>query len=205
MSVRPPLFQSATSLRPLLVDGSAISGEVDLRTEFDQLIYGPDGDGLRRHGHPVILRRVRRNADGYPTYCECAAEAPSRQGNTDCQYCAGEGFLWDEEWIMTYSMYVGPDGGQANRYVRMPSGSVKVDYRLFFFRYDSDVRYDDKIVEPRLDEEGNVTLSSTTNSYIRLNIYKPQTINAYRSDQGRIEYFGVYCREEDAIRNDNAQ
>ena len=50
----------------------------------------------------------------------------------------------------------------------------------------------------RLDEEG-----ALITPYTREAIYKPQTIAKMRSDNGRIEYYAVYCREEDALRHDN--
>jgi hypothetical protein len=205
MSVRPSMFGRATGLRPSLVStgGTRMNGEIDLRGEFDKLIYGPEGDGAGRHSYPAIIRRMRRDSDGYPTRCTCLEASGNNQGNPGCSYCLGEGYLWDEEWVLTYSMFVGPDGGMANKYVRMPSGNVRTDYILFYLRYDKDIRPNDKIVVVRLDEDGAVELSSVTNSFIRESIYKPETIVKYRSDNGRIEYFGVYCREEDAIRNEN--
>lgn len=206
MSIRPAMFgATSTGIRPVTVSTSlsSINGEIDLRTEFDNIVFGPNGDGIGRHGHPVILRRVRRDADGYPTRCTCSEASPNNQGNPDCSYCLGDGWLWDEEWIMTYSLYVGPDGGKANRYVRMQPGNVRTDYILFFFRYDADIKYDDKIVEVKLDEEGEVVISSISNSFIRETFFKPESVVKYRSDNGRIEYYGVYCREQDAIRNQN--
>ena len=199
MSVRPSMFLTSSTSSV-----GAISGEIDLRAEFDKLIYGPNGDGYDRHSYPIIIRRLRRDTDGYPTYCECATDSDYKQGNKHCQYCFGEGYLWDEEWALTYSMFVGPDGGQANRFIRMPPGNINVDYRLFFLRYDTDIKHGDKIVEVVVDADGEVTTGSD-GSYIRESIYKPQTINKQRSDNGRIEFFAIYCREEDAIRNNNPQ
>ena len=198
------MFSGGSSRRPKVVASAStyMNGEIDLRAEFDGIMYGPDGDGEGRHGHPCIIRRVRRGDDGFPERCTCAEASPTHQGNPDCRYCLGEGFLWDEEWAMTFSMFVGPDGGKANRYIRMQPGSIKTDYLLFFLRYDLAVKYDDKIVEVVLDEEGEVTLNSA-GTFIRETIYKPETIVKYRSDNGRIEYLAIYCREEDAIHNEN--
>ena len=198
------MFSGTSSRRPSVVSSTSTSmnGEIDLRSEFDKIVFGLDGDGEGRHGHPCIIRRMRRDADGFPTKCTCAEASPNGQGNPDCQYCSGEGYLWDEEWALTFSMFVGPDGGKANRYVRMQPGNIKTDYLLFFLRYDTGLKYNDKIIEVVLDEEGEVVLNSA-DTFIRETIYKPETIVKYRSDNGRIEYLGVYCREEDAIRNDS--
>lgn len=201
---RPSMFRRGTSSRPSLTTSVStyMNGQIDLRAEFDKLVYGPNGDGEARHGHPCVIRRVRRNDDGYPTRCTCAEASSNHQGNPSCQYCLGEGYLWDEEWALTFSMFVGPDGGKANRYVRMQPGNIKTDYLLFFLRYDLGIKYDDKIIEVVLDEEGEVVLNNS-GTFIRETIYKPETIVKYRSDNGRIEYLAIYCREEDAIRNEN--
>ena len=203
MASRPVMFGSRASRRPTITAPSTyMNGEIDLRQEFDKLVYGPDGDGNGRHGHPCILRRMRRLSTGYPERCTCSENSPTHQGNPNCSYCLGEGYLWDEEWALTYSMFVGPDGGKSDRYVRMQPGNIRTDYLVFFLRYDTGLKYDDKIVEVSLDEEGKV-VTGISNSFIREAIFKPETIVKYRSDNGRIEYLAVYCREEDAIRNEN--
>jgi hypothetical protein len=181
------------------IDPKTFTGEIDLRVEFDKLVLGI-GEKLR-HGHPMILRRMRRQENGEPVFCTCSIKDPHRQGKRDCVYCQGEGFLWDEEWHIGYAMYTSSEGGKSDTYVRMPPGNIKGDYKLFFLRYDVGIKYGDKIVEVRLDEEGKVQLSSTKNSFIRKEIHKPQTIAEMRSDNGRLEYYAVYCRAEDAIRN----
>ena len=204
MSIRPPMFSGRDSgLRPNLITVSSnAAGEIDLRDEFDKIVFGPAKDGVGGHGHLCVVRRQRLDALGHPVLCQCSTSQASKQGNPTCQYCNGEGFLWDEEWKMTYRMFIGADGGKASRFVRMPSGQIHADTVVFFFRYDTNLKYGDKIVEVALDEEGDV-IKNSNNTYIRRAIYKPQTVVPYRADNGRIEYYALYCREEDAIRNDN--
>lgn len=114
---------------------------------------------------------------------------------SECPFCLGEGFYWSEAWGVAYSTYVGADGGQANRVRGLAPGTIRVDYKVFYMRYDTNLSYQDKIIEPRLDSEGDPVVP-----YTREAIYKPQTIVDYRSDRGRIEYLAIYCREQDAIR-----
>lgn len=198
--MRPSMFNAGGKLRPASVTRSQTSREIDLRAEFDSLIFGPDADG-HRHGHPILIRRMRRGSDGRALSCTCRNE--EKQGNPSCPYCLGEGTLWDEEWTMCRTQYLGPEGGRANKYVRMPHGQIKTEFKVFFLRYDMRILYDDRIVEVALDEEGKIIMSSITNSFIRTNIYKPQTIDDQRSDNGRKEFIAVYCSEYDAVRNDN--
>jgi hypothetical protein len=94
-------------------------------------------------------------------------------------------------------MYTGADEGLSSRIRQIWPGQIRVDYKVFFLRYDTEIEYGDKIVEIKLDLEGNPILP-----YKREAIYSIQTLIKYRSDRGRVEYIGVYCREEDAIRPD---
>lgn len=176
---------------------SAPGGEIDLRKEFDALLFGTEGD--IKHSHLIVIRHLRRDSSGKPIECTCR-DPFTKEPDPDCSYCFGESFLSDEKWYECYSMYVGSSGGFSNKSVWMPPGEVRGDLRVFFFRFDVPIKYRDKIVEMKLDAEGKAIVP-----YIREAIYKPQTIYKYRSDNGRIEYIAVYCREEDAIRPDNIE
>ena len=167
-------------------------GEVDLRVELDELFFG-FSSGIR-HGYNILIRSTRRDADGNKIPCTCKSEL-TNEPDFDCSYCFGEGFLSNENWVWTYSTYVGSDGGLTNRIKFMPPGSLSVEFKIFFFRYDTDIKRGDKIVEVKLDEEGSLVLP-----LVRETIYKPETVNKLRSDNSRIEYIAVYCKEEDAIR-----
>ena len=170
-------------------------GELDLRYWFDEILYG--GPGKIPHGHKVILRQLRRDTDGKPAIrCSCVSEQTT-EPTPSCAYCAGEGWIWDEIWVDTYSMQVGSDGGLAHRFRYYQPGVIRAEYQTFFFRYDTDINYGDKIVEVKLGLEGEVLLP-----YRRTSIYKPETIIRYRSDRGRVEYIAVMCKEEDAIRTE---
>lgn len=170
------------------------SREIDLRYEFDQIIFG--GPTSIPHGHKLLLRKMRRDSDGSLLYCSCV-DSITKEPDTElqCPFCLGEGKYFDEDWLIGFSSYVGADGGLSNRQISLFPGPIKVDYKVFYLRYDTDITYDDKIVELQLDTEGTPIVP-----YKREVIYKPQTIVKYRSDRGRIEYIAVYCREEDALR-----
>jgi len=194
---RPKLFSVRTQSRDLYpsdLTSSAAFGEPDLRKELDELFFGFES-GIR-HGHLVVLRLLRRDSSGQPLPCSCL-DSFTREADPDCSYCFGERYLSDEGWHWTYSTYNGSDTGLGGRVIYMPPGALRADFKVFYFRYDTAIQYEDKIVEMKLDEEGAVVVP-----YIRESIYRPQTIQKYRSDNGRIEYIAVYCREESAIRSD---
>lgn len=168
------------------------NGELNLREEIDELFFGYSS-GIR-HGYPIIIRNIRRDSNNRKIPCTCK-DPISREPDFNCSYCFGEGFLADENWTWTYSTYVGSDGGLTNRIKYMPPGATKVDFKVFYFRYDTNIKYGDKIVEVKLDEDGNVVLP-----LIKESIYGLETINKLRSDNSRIEFITVYCKENDAIR-----
>lgn len=170
------------------------SAEIDLRAEFDNLIFG--GGGSIPHGRDFLLRKVRRDSDKKPIKCTCV-DSETREADFSCPYCLGEGYYWDEDWLTGYASYVGADGGLASRARFLKPGIVRADTKIFYFRYDTIITYYDKIVEVRLDTEGQPVVP-----YEREAIYKPQTIIQYRSDRGRVEYVAVYCQENDALRPD---
>lgn len=199
MSKRPPMFGSGRTSNPRNSHQQANDGqELDLRAEMDEILFG-EGDGPK-HGNLVLIRNMRRDADGYPTRCQCSSGQTTIEGDPDCQYCFGEGYLWDEAWAWTFWTYAGSDGGFVKRNMRMPLGEMRVDYKVFYFRYDTNILYGDKIVEVKLDDDGVVELP-----YVREAIYMPQTVSKRRSDNGRVEFIAAFCREEDAIRPDNPQ
>ena len=149
---RPSLYNNSSS--PIRTYSRPNRSEIDLRSEFDVLIFGDSAH--IPHGHFVVIRNMRRDADGYPTKCVCFEVKNTTEPDPDCSYCLGEGYLWDESWGISYSMYINADSSR--KYVHMIPGLERTDYQVFFFRYDTNVKYEDKIVEIRLDEEGEIVL-----------------------------------------------
>lgn len=168
--------------------------EQDLRESFDNLVFGKGGD--IPHNHLVLVRKRKQDADGKDIKCNCVNKL-SREANAEknCQFCLGEGYLWNETFVRCYSTMVGADGGKTNRTRRVMPGSIRTDYKIFYFKFDTIISYKDKIIELRLDNEGGVSVP-----YERISIFTPETIQEYRSDYGRLEYLAVYAREESSVR-----
>lgn len=198
MTRRPPMFGAKSGRRPIVPRNTSAGSEVDLRAEMDNILFGEDGGP--RHGRLLIIRNFNRDADGYPTLCSCMDDQTTREPDPDCSYCDGEGYIWSEQWVWGFSMFAGSDGGFVRRFVQMPAGYLRVDHKIFFFRYDTVILPGDKIIEPRLDDEGDVELP-----YVREAIYRPQTLQKRRADNGRVEFIAAFCREKDALRSDNPQ
>ena len=118
--------------------------------------------------------------------------------NTLVHNCQGEGFYWDERWADCYSMYQNSEGGLIKKNINMVPGNLRVDFKVFYLRFNTTIKYQDKIIEVKLDNEGKIILP-----YKRIVFYKPETIQKYRSDYGRVEYIAVRCREDSALRFDD--
>lgn len=174
---------------------STATGEVDLRLEFDKLVFGDPESGSPPHGHWILVRHARRDDENIPLPCPCTGAHVYTDPDPTCVYCDGEGYLWDEKWYWAYSQQT---GDMSNSLKYLPFGAVKVDYRTFYLRFDTPILHGDKIVEVRLDTEGKPLVP-----YVRRAIYTPATIQEYRADFGRIEYIAAHCREQDAVRPEN--
>lgn len=173
-----------------------ISREKDLRKTFDDFILGKSG-GIK-HAHKVLIRKFRRNENNELIKCKCVSHLSDEAATeSSCNFCLGEKYIWDEEWAETYSMMRGGDSFHT-RFRRIQAGEIRTDYKTFFFRYDTLFTYKDKIIELKLDYDGNPSIP-----YVRNVIYRPETIQEYRSDNGRLEYLAIHCREENSIRLNN--
>lgn len=191
---RPDLFKFSTKTSKF--SPTKNRKEIDLRSEFDLLLGGSDEEIA--HSFPIIIRNMRRDADGYATECVCFDKKQTHIPDYDCSYCLGEGYLWDEHWSTAYSMHLSSDGGAARKYLNPPPGLQRTDYEVFFIRYDEIIKYEDKIIKVKLDNEGNPVIP-----FIRQVIHKASLIDELRSDYGRLEYLAIYCQENDAIKSDN--
>ncbi|MAH50887.1 hypothetical protein CMI37_34040 [Candidatus Pacearchaeota archaeon] len=170
------------------------SCEIDLRVEFDNIVFGVGG--CKPHNHLVLLRKARRDSNDKLIKCACVSLlSDEADKESQCNYCLGERYIWDESFTRCYSSLVGADGGKGNRTKRVSPGEIRTDYKLFYLRYDEIISYRDKIIELALDIEGNVLVP-----YKRETIYRPETIEKHRADNGRVEYISVYCREDPSIR-----
>jgi len=170
-----------------------VSREKDLRRTFDDFILGKSG-GVK-HAHKVLIRKFRRAQDNQLVKCKCASFLTDEASTeTSCNFCLGEKYIWDEQFVECYSTMKGGDSFHS-RFRRIAPGEIRTDYKTFYFRYDTNITYKDKIIEMSLDLEGELVIP-----YKREVIYRPETIQKYRSDNGRVEYIAVHCREESSIR-----
>lgn len=168
--------------------------ELDLRKEFDELVYGANNN--MPHNHLALIREVAIDVSGKKIKCACSSKLTDEPDQENqCKYCLGEGFIWNERFTRCYSTLSGSVGGKADKIEDYRPGNLATDYKIFYLRYDEKISYNDKIVELSLDLEGNLIIP-----YKREKIYRPESIQKYRADNGRVEYIAVYCKEFNSIR-----
>jgi len=169
----------SSELWPLTTSGS----EIDLRQAFYNRLYGSATEVAK--GRVGLLRRMRLDKDSKRVVCSCVDEKTGEPDkDTYCPYCWGEGYLWDEEWITYYKVLVSSHEGLVRKNQAHKAGVSNTPFVFFYLEYQiAPTRYD-KIVEVALDVDGNLATP-----YTREAIYPIATAEAFRSDNGRVEYW----------------
>lgn len=172
---------------------SSSSIEIDLRDEVEKMFSGDTGEIPKQQR--FVLRKIRLSED-VPVPCACRDELTKEGDSVDtCPFCIGEGYYWDEEWVFGYVMYNDTKAHQSAKRTQLQPGLVSAYDKIFYLRYSETITYNDKIIELKLDSDGNPLIP-----YKRKAIYRPETIVDYRSDFGRKEYIAIYVNENPGIR-----
>lgn len=164
--------------------------EIDLRKELNKMFTGSPSETPKGQIH--ILRRMRRaeGVDWVPTReeelvrCDCVSSPTEEPDITyPCSLCDGEGWLFDEEFVLTYLEeryeYIDTE-------TRRPYGKAPVSLTFFYIEHYKDISRFDVLIEPQLDETGE--LISPVRIRRRHDIHMAQP---FRSDEGRIEFWRV--------------
>jgi hypothetical protein len=180
--------------RPSQLYPASSRTEIDLRAELAGLFHGSAQELPK--ARKIILRRMRRDDNGNPIV---APSVSSLTGEPDLDtfdpFARGEMYLWDEEYHYT-RLVVGKStqAGLANKDKRLAGGIINPWTVVFFFEYDVEPTWYDRVVELQLDTEGDPIVPLR-----RGRIFKPESVIDYRSDNGRIAFWGVFCSEKDAL------
>lgn len=139
-------------------------------------------------GHPIILRKMRRDSAGALIQCQFSTSPRTKQEvhTSNCPVCAGEGLIWDEYWVTTYSRHNGI-GTEVWGFV----GDVNKENYIYYFEYDVPITIDDKILEPVVDSEGvPVTPYAIDQKYSIVFAEKK------KGDYGRVEFIQVLAEKQ---------
>ena len=156
--------------------------ELDMRKEMSYLLYGSTQEIPK--GRLGILKRMRRDNDGKLLRCVCrdrVNDEPDK--DTPCPYCFGYGYYWDEVWIVYF---------RNDDSFRKTEGYYKeFEGDIFYVEHNVTVRDEDYIVTLKLDSEGNVIIPVERDKH-----FKVLSADPFRSDYGRIEFYGIRTIEE---------
>jgi hypothetical protein len=173
--------------------------ELDLRKELDKTFFGAHDEVAK--GALNILRRMRRREelqmpDGLwkmPTLsseleiCPCIKEPHFLEATKEysCEMCDGEGYLFDDEIVISYKM-------NAYEYVAIekykPWGKSTIEKSFFYVQYHGNISRFDKIIEPKHDDSGAIL--SPIEILHKHNIHMAEE---YRSDYSRTEFWRLSC------------
>jgi len=157
--------------------------ELDLRKEFHEFLFGSATEVPK--GQVGILRRMRKDDNGNLIPCACVDKKTGEPDlDTFCPYCHGEGYIYDEEWIAYYRVLVSSQEGMVRKNQAHRAGMSNIPFVFFYLEYNVEPSRVDKIVEVSRDVDGGVLLPYTEEA-----IYPIATLEPFRSDSGRIEYW----------------
>lgn len=164
--------------------------EIDLRKELNQILTGSPSEVPKGQIH--VLRRMRRAAgvtwvpirEADLQKCDCVSSPTEEPDITyPCGICDGEGFLFDEEFVLAYSE-------ERYEYIdverRRPYGKAPISMTFFYVEYYKDISRFDVMIEPQRDSEGEIL--SPVRIRRRHQIHMAQE---FRADNGRTEFWRI--------------
>ena len=162
--------------------------EIDLRVGLNQLLFGSAEE--EAHGQIFIIRHFRIDENDRKIKCPVCSHPSTGEGTSKykCQYCNGEGYLWDEHTAIGYRTEESP----AFRFFGKETEFGEVPMVSPFITFPHYVTIDkrDMLIDPTLDEEGNIVSPISISRK-----YKVPWLREFRLDGGRIEYIKVRITE----------
>lgn len=156
--------------------------EIDLRDELSRLLYGSTEEIAK--GRIGLLRRMQRDSNGDLLKCDCRDDLTDEPDvDTYCRSCLGMGYYWNEVKIT----YFRDDSSFRKRegYYKEFEGDV------FYVAHNVTVTEEDYIITIKRDSEGNAIIPIERDRY-----FKILSADPFRSDYGRIEFYGIRAIEE---------
>lgn len=162
--------------------------EIDLRSEFLKTIFGSEQEIAK--GQKGLLRQFRRENESL-VKCSCVSNVTAEPDRDfKCPICLGEGYLWDESFITSYSVDLSGDGALALT-SQLPHSTVNGLLKTFYIPSTIVLTGQDKIVLLMLDSEG-----SPITPLRRRSIFTIATLRDLRLDNARVEFWKADCYED---------
>jgi hypothetical protein len=162
---------------------NGIRKEIDLRQELSNTLFG-SGVEIEK-GYKFLVRRMRL-VNGQKVRCHCNSGGEGAK-HPMCNNCHGEGYIWDEVEATGFRSETGSESAKTRRLDLIDGGSIKPSLISIYVPHTIDIRPIDRIVEYDVDGNGESILTQ------RGRVWEIQTVEEKRSDNGRLEYYVIYC------------
>jgi hypothetical protein len=166
--------------------------EANLRTEMINTLDGEFPEVEK--GRYFLLRAMRRDSNEDKIPCSCRDEGTNEPDrDIFCPICYGTGYLFDETYVKGYLTLVGmADRAFSFAQQVLPPGLMDAPGYIFFTRYSDEISDDDQLIEIQLDDEGEIV-----EPVVRIKIFNVVIAHPYRCDNGKIEFWKVFCHKAD--------
>jgi len=183
-------YTKVTGTTNLFGNAASFGTEPNMRQEAINTLEGSFPEIAK--GQPGLVRRMRRDANSELIECACV-DSFTKEPDKDrfCPICMGEAYLWDEADIVFYRVPEDSDVDNILKDKLIETGLINHPLVVFYTRYDSDIEKHDKIVELVLEADGTAAVPRK-----RKNIFKIGLLWDYRSDNGKLEYYKLFCHLE---------
>ena len=156
-------------------------------------------------GQPFLLRRARRFEDAIiytdgrhydaddAIPCTCKhVTTHEGDGDAQCAYCDGQGWLWDELWFSGYLSYSSSFIGSTSTDLLYDTdpGVMNINEPFLYTWHYLVVRHEDWIIRSAMDMDGNLMQKPLQAQ----NIYKILHYRPMRMDFARTEYWKYKLR-----------
>lgn len=173
--------------------GSRGSGEIDLRYELHNILYGTGNETPKAmYG---LLRSMNLDSSGNLVRCVCIDKI-THEPDKDyyCPICMGERYIWAESLVKFYRVSISTfaHGAPTVWNKTKEYGQVNIASHIFYFEFDTIIKTSDKIIDISLDLEGNIIRPIQ-----REVVWKINDLTKFRADRGRVEFIKVFCNDED--------
>ena len=139
------------------------SPELNIAEEVYDLLF-TDKDCSPIHS-PFVWRKFRRTKDNRKVRCSSCNKADSSyvEGQQECPYCEGLGYIFDEVLISGYLYKQGVTRDFGNLWMKTTAGTTDVSRYLLFTDKIVVIGLEDRIMLPDLDENGRVAIPLNIN------------------------------------------
>ena len=169
----------------------------DLYTHFgeaDISIKDEISELFKKYSRWGLLRRMRRNANGKLLPCPQCRKIGT-QGHAVmhiCDKCLGVGYIWDEEWVRYYQwpgVSASTSKGSFKQY--MEWGALPTNFAIIYLEAGKKPTEEDKVIEVEHDDTGTPIQPT-----VRKMLFDIRSIDDYRLDGGRLEYFRLAAMKQ---------